>query len=110
MKAPYTPDRWVVLEFDAPNLEHPVRKVFAGWYGGFTQGESWKLNSGITKVRKNHQYWEFDGHSGSIYRGHPGSYGMSAYMHNLYAHWSQQAEERGDITIRILDIDEIAES
>ena len=106
----YIPDRWVILEFDAPNLEKPMQKVFGGWYGGFTQGDSWKLNSGITKTTKDGDWFHFEGYSGSVYQAHPNGYGMSGYMSNILASWQKQAEERGDITIRILDIDEIVES
>ena len=106
----YTPDRWVVLEFDAPNMETPLRKVFAGWYGGFAGSDSWKLNSGITKVRREGEAWEFDGYSGSTYCCYPSAYGMGGYMSGIYQNWVRQAEQRGDTTIRILDIDEIVES
>lgn len=106
----YTPDVWVVLEFDAPQFEKPLQKVFGGWYGGFAGSNSWKLNSGITKVRKVDGWWEFDGYSGSTYRCHPNNYHMSGLMQGLYSNWLKQADERGDTTIRILDIDEIAES
>ena len=107
----YTPDVWVVLEFDAPQLQKPVRKVFAGWYGGFAGSDSWKLNSGITKVRVDDEgHYEFDGYSGSTYYCHFNNYQMSGLMHNVLANWLTQAEQRGDTTIRILDIDEIVES
>ena len=106
----YTPDVWVVLEFTAPELEKPMRKVFAGWYGGFTGSNSWKLNSGITEVRKDGAWWEFDGYSGSTYRCHENNYQMSGLMHGIFSNWIKSADERGDVTIRILDIDEIVES
>ena len=106
----YTPDVWVVLEFDAPQLEVPLRKVFAGWYGGYTQSNSWKLNSGITKTRLVDGWWEFDGYSGSTYRCHPNNYHLSGLMQGVLANWLKQAEERGDTTIKILSLDEIAES
>ena len=106
----YTPDVWVVLEFTSPKLEKPTRKVFAGWYGGFTGSNSWKLNSGITEVRKNGDWWEFDGYSGSTYCCHKNNYHMSGLMQGIYSNWIKQADEQGDITIRILDIDEIVES
>lgn len=106
----YTPDVWVVLEFDAPNFETPLRKVFAGWYGGFAGSNSWKLNSGITKTRKVDGFWEFDGHSGSVYRCHPNNYHMSSLMHGIFANWLKQADDRGDVKIRILDLAEVVES
>jgi len=42
----YYPDRWVVVKIGEENLY----KVFACWYGGYARGDSWKLNSGITRV------------------------------------------------------------
>jgi hypothetical protein len=107
----YTPDVWVVLEFDHPDLETPLRKVFAGWYGGYTGSNSWKLNSGITAVRiDDGGHYEFDGYSGSTYRCHFNNYHMSSLMHSVLANWLKQADERGDTTIRILSIDEIVKT
>ena len=105
----YTPDVWVVLEFDAPSLDVPLRKVFAGWYGGFAGSNSWKLNSGITNVRRDGEYLEFDGYSGSTYRCHPHNYHMSSLMQGVLSHWLKDADERGDVTIRILSLDEVGE-
>lgn len=102
----YTPDVWVVLEFDHPELETPTRKVFAGWYGGFAGSNSWKLNSGITATRKVEGWFEFDGHSGSTYRCHPDNYHMSSLMQGVLSTWMKQAEQRGDTQIRILTFDE----
>lgn len=105
----YTPDVWVVLEIDSPQLEMPmpIHKVFAGWYGGFAGSNSWKLNSGITAVRRDGDWFEFDGYSGSTYRCHANNYHMSGLMHGVYANWLKQADERGDTTIKILSLDEI---
>ena len=107
----YTPDVWVVLEFDRPDLEKPVRKVFGGWYGGFAGSNSWKLNSGITAVRIDDQgHYEYDGYSGSTYNCHFNNNHMSSLMHSVLANWLKQADERGDTTIRILSIDEIVKT
>jgi len=104
----YTPDVWVVIEFTTH--KETFRKVFAGWYGGYTGSNSWKLNSGITKVRIDDSgHYEFDGHSGSTYCCHVNNYHMSGLMHDIYANWLKQAEEQ-DIQIRILDLNEIVEN
>jgi len=105
----YTPDVWVVLEFDHPDLETPLRKVFAGWYGGFAGSNSWKLNSGITATRKVEGWFEFDGYSGSTYRCHNNNYHLSGLMHGVLSNWLKQANERGDTKIRVLTLDEVAE-
>jgi len=102
----YTPDRWVVLEITSP--KETIRKVFAGWYGGYLGSDSWKLNSGITAVRIDDQgHYEFDGYSGSTYHCHANTNGMSGYMHSVLTSWLNQAEERGDVQIRIIDLEDI---
>jgi len=104
----YTPDVWVVLEFITP--AETIRKVFAGWYGGFAGSDSWKLNSGITQVRRSGDWLEFDGYSGSTYHCHTNSYKTSGLMHSVLSRWLRQATEAGDIQIRILTLDEIVET
>lgn len=102
----YTPDVWVVLEFQTPT--ETFHKVFAGWYGGFAGSNSWKLNSGISEVRRDDEGWyEFDGYSGSTYHCHLNNYHMSGLMHGVLDGWLKQADERGDTTIRILSLDEM---
>lgn len=103
----YTPDVWVVLEFTTPTST--FCKVFGGWYGGFAGSNSWKLNSGITETHFVDGWWEFLGHSGSVYRCHPNNYHMSSLMQSIYSNWLKQAEEQ-DIKIRILDLAEVVES
>ena len=63
----YHPHGWVVLKIIAPN--ETLYKVFASWSGGYTQGESWKMNSGITGcyMEVGGDYYYFTGYSGSTY-------------------------------------------
>ena len=103
----YTPDVWVVLEFDAPELENPTRKVFAGWYGGFAGNNSWKLNSGIVQTKFVENFYEFEGYSGSTYFCHPNGYGMSSYMLSVLDRWLVYAESKDNMQIRVLDLDEV---
>lgn len=100
----YTPDRWVVLELISP--KQTIRKVFAGWYGGFAGSDSWKLNSGITTVRRNGEWLEFDGYSGSTYHCHVNTYKLSGLMNEVLGRWLRQADELGDLQIRVLTLDE----
>ena len=67
----YKPDNWVILK-----LTHPTEtfyKVLAGWSGGYCDGDSWRMNSGITEVEEDGEYYNFIGASGSTYRGHKDS-------------------------------------
>jgi len=103
----YTPDRWVVLELS--NDKETIQKVFAGWRGGYLDGDSWKLNSGITAVRDTGEWFEFEGYSGSTYRCHKEFYGMTMYQQSILANWITKAE--GTSTkIRIISLDSITVS
>lgn len=91
----YTPDRWVIVKIQKEGQE-PYYRVFAGWYGGFTQGDSWKLSSGIEKSVDCGDYYEFHNHSGSIYKcakgENGGDLGMSSYMMAVYQDYRSQCE------------------
>lgn len=76
----YNPDRWKMVKI-TNNKGNSHYRVFAIWYGSYTSGESWKLNSGVTKAifnEKNNSY-EFHGSSGSVYVCHRNGYGTSGY-------------------------------
>ena len=86
----YAPDRWVVLKLPAGY------KVLGGWTGGYLDGSSWRLNSGITRVEekvdwRDEKYLVFHGHSGSEYWCHPEMYGFNATSFGIYNSLSEQA-------------------
>jgi hypothetical protein len=66
----YTPDNWVVLKID---IEETFYKILAGWSGGYLDGDSWRMNSGIERVEEVGDFYNFIGSSGSIYSCHKGS-------------------------------------
>jgi len=76
-----TPDKWVVLKFRGDDEHY---RVLAGWNGSYLYGSHWRLNSGITKVEEDGDYYLFHGHSGSIYKCHKDSYGLSTFTANVY--------------------------
>jgi hypothetical protein len=68
----YIPDSWVVIKLPE-RIAKGAFKVLGGWSGGFTTGDSWRVNSGIEKVSHEGDYWIFEGYSGSVYRCHKGA-------------------------------------
>ena len=63
---PYTPDNWVIVEITYKDTA--FYKVLAGWGGGYLDGDSWRMNSGITEVEEKEDYYLFYGQSGSVYK------------------------------------------
>jgi hypothetical protein len=99
----YNPDKWVMLKFNHNGKD--IYKVLASWYGGFTQGDSWKLNSGVTKVEQEGDLFMFHGSSGSVYVCHKKTYGMSAYTMGILSSFQQQVDEAEGVTLELLPED-----
>lgn len=86
----YTPDNWVIIKF---NTKTPHYKVLAGWSGGYTTGDSWRMNSGITRVSSGEHHYHFYGTTGSDYQCHKEAYGLR--RNNSYI-WAALQEKYGD--------------
>lgn len=93
----YKPDNWVILKID--NEDETIYKVFSTWSGGYTQGNSWKLNSGVVSIEDAGNYWIIKGYSGSTYMCHKNAQGMSAYGHSVYHYTFSPLIEEGNIQI-----------
>ena len=78
----YRPDKWVVIKITGPDTP-PIHKIFACWYGGYLDGDSWKLNSGITKATLKGFAYYFEGSSGSVYECQLNCYGTNMYGHSV---------------------------
>jgi hypothetical protein len=75
----YYPDKWVVIKLSGGEVDGTPYKVFGCWYGGYMGSDSWKVNSGITKVVFEDGIYTFDGVSGSSYKCPVNGYGLSSY-------------------------------
>lgn len=79
----YQPDRWVVIRI-SPGTQDEVCKIIAGWRGSYLYGESWKINSGITKIEEDEDFYYFHGYSGSIYQCHKCAYGFTNMTADIF--------------------------
>jgi hypothetical protein len=88
----YAPDAWQVIQISTP--DETIYKLFSTWYGGYLTGDSWKLNSGITSMKKIGKVYEVTGYSGSIYRvpNHEHCYRTSVYTNSVLANLIEKSE------------------
>jgi hypothetical protein len=86
----YFPDNWVVIKL---NGDDPHYRVLAGWSGGYTTGDSWKMNSGITNVEEDQDVFRFRGTTGSWYTCRKTGYCLR--KNNAHV-WTQLQELHGD--------------
>jgi len=101
----YTPDRWIVVEITSGN--YTVRKILSAWYGGYLGSNSWRLSSGITEVKDLGKYLEIHNQSGSVYTCYKNGYGTSGLSGGVLHNWMNQAKEREDIAIKVLELEDI---
>ena len=70
-----TPDSWVMVRVDTVD-KGPYYKIFGSWSGGYLDGDSWRMNSGVESVTEDDDYYYFKGLSGSVYQCHKKGYGI----------------------------------
>lgn len=86
----YTCDNWVVIKMKD---DDPHYRLLVGTSGGYLDGDSWRMNSGITEVNETDEYYYFKGSSGSEYRCRKESYMLR--MNNAGT-WARLQELHGD--------------
>jgi hypothetical protein len=95
----YTPDLWEILELKFNDSEEITRKIMASWYGGYLDGDSWRLSSGITEIIDKETYYEIHNESGSVYHCNKNSRGMSGYTTGVFDRLITEIENRGSVKI-----------
>lgn len=82
----FFPDSWVILKVADPTTDSKqyFYKVLAGWSGGYLDGDSWRMNSGITSVEMEDDKYIFSGESGSRYYCHKDTYGLRLSTNGIY--------------------------
>ena len=98
----YTPDRWVIVEINSD--QGRLHKVLGSWYGGYLGSDSWRMNSGITQVIDQGEYYDVVGYSGSVYQCYKSAEGMSAYTAGVFEGYKKELEERNMGTMEIVPI------
>ena len=76
----YAPDKWLLIKIRGTD---PHYRVFGSWSGGYLDGDSWRLNSGITSVEEVGDYYYFHGNTGSVYKCHKEAYGATVYGYSV---------------------------
>ena len=97
----YTPDCWVKIRITSDEYGS-IDKILAGWYGGYLNGDSWKINSGITKTEEFDDRYEFTGYTGSVYVCYKNAERMSGMTSSIYDSLVKQLETVPGAKIEIL--------
>lgn len=93
----YKPDSWVVIRMTYK--DQTFYKVLGGWSGGYTQGSSWRLNSGIERVEVDEDKYMFYGATGSVYICFKHGYGLKMSIAGI---WNEMKTRYPD-NVELLD-------
>ena len=96
----YTPDAWLVIDCKTHY------RILGTWSGGYLDGDSWRLNSGVEEVIISNDYYLFKGYSGSIYKCHKNGRGLVG-AYNSYI--LTQLEEKGCSVVGEMTPEELLE-
>lgn len=99
----YNPDKWVMLKIESKG--QTTYKILASWAGSYLYGQSWKLNSGCTRIEDDGQCYLFHGYSGSVYRCHKSAYGMTSYTHGVYANFQEDVKDAEGVSLTLMPED-----
>lgn len=101
----YFPDNWVVVKIKDGSAGKQLYKVLGGWSGGYLDGDSWRMNSGICKVTEEGDHLKFWGFSGSCYVCHKDSYGLRMNNSGIYDYLKKNEAFENQISLMDEDTD-----
>jgi len=72
------PDKWIIVKIPSG------AKVLGSWSGGYIDGDSWQLSSGLEKIEEKGDYYLMHNVSGSIYKCHKKMEGMNLVASGIF--------------------------
>ena len=98
----YRPDNWVLVKITGTD---PHYRVFGSWRGGYAEGDSWRLNSGVTRVEEDENYFYFYGYTGSCYVCGKNSYGyLGSYNSGVITNYCDKSGGKMSIIADMPDV------
>ena len=97
----YNPDKWVIVRFKRE--EEVWHKVLGSWYGGYLDGDSWRLSSGLNSIEEDGDFYLMKNHSGSVYKCHKKMNGMHLTSAGIYENIKEQADEN-NVEVSLIDV------
>lgn len=101
MSKEYVPDRWLLVEMEIDGK--PMRKVFGTWSGGYLDGDSWRMSSGVESVEEHDNYYLFKNYSGSVYKCRKKGSGTTSYGSAVLNSMKINLKEKEGVDLKIID-------
>jgi hypothetical protein len=92
----YYPDVWKIIKIEKDG--ETVYKVLAEFKGGYLDGDSWRMSSGVLRVEENDRAFEVVNHSGSVYVCVKGKESFGSLTSGIFENYSKQLKSNKDVT------------
>ena len=99
----HTPDKWVILKFKRE--DGTFFKVLGSWYGGYLNGDSWRLSSGLERIEEDGDTYLMHNFSGSVYKVHKKTNGMSMLAASIFETAKTEGAEN-NVEVSIVTVEE----
>lgn len=99
----YNPDKWVILKFKRPT--DTFFKVLGSWYGGYLNGDSWRLSSGLERIEEDGDTLLMHNFSGSVYKVHKKTEGMSMLAAGIFETAKKEGAEN-NVEVSMVTVEE----
>lgn len=97
------PDGYVILKLE--DGKDTIYKLFSCWYGGYLDSDTWRLNSGITKITKENDYYIVEGNTDTVYKIWEGnSIKLSNYCSAILDELLETAKT-GNVKVTLINIE-----
>lgn len=97
----YNPDKWVIIKFK--DKEKSWYKVLGSWSGGYLDGDSWRMSSGLNKIAEQGEYYLMHNDSGSVYKCHKNMEGMHMTASGILETAKKQGK-KADVEISVINV------
>jgi len=102
------PERYVLIKIHNSDRTKIVYRVFASWAGGYLNGDSWRMNSGVVKVEISEDHYTFVGYSGSKYVCKKNSVGFAtSYTNSILDGMIKESEIKWNNLIEVIEEKEL---
>ena len=88
-----TPDKWIIVKVPQG------AKVLGSWSGGYLDGDSWQLSSGLERIEEDGDYYLMHNVSGSVYKCHKKMEGMNMVAAGVFNQIKAMNDEVKQITV-----------
>lgn len=94
-----TPDKFVVVSAIKDGAR--TKFVLSGFYGGYLNGDSWRLSRDVVEIEDQEDCWIMKTRTGSVYQLYKGRYGTTGMTAPILADMLEKSKDAPELAFQI---------